>query len=283
MEGKPQQIRSMQYPDEPFDIGLLMDVSPSKEGAVDPIREDTSRFVSLFPLQNRIMVLTFDEEVYVDCDWTTDRKKVDEAIWEFGLHKPGDSTILREAVVLVVKQKFLPRKPRTAMILFSDGVDMGSKGTSEEESFEFLRKSGVLTYCIQHFSWDFHWKVHYHPRSPVEPIDPQPSARIGSIFVGAGKASERDWTAHKVRVIQENAIKYLSHLAQAGGGLHFQLKTIGELGKAYDKIAEELSQVYTISFVPSNKMKKSDFHRIRVKSTREGVIAHSRPQFWESQ
>ncbi|MDA2937949.1 VWA domain-containing protein [Acidobacteria bacterium AH-259-A15] len=282
-EGKSQQVRRVMYPDEPFDIGLLMDVSPSKEEAVDSIRHDTARFVSFFPLQNPIMVLTFDSQVYVDCDWTTDRKKVDEALWEFGLHKPGGSTVLREAVVLAVEQKFLPRKPRTAMILFSDGVDTGSGQVSEKESLEVLKKSGVLTYCVQHFSFAFHRKVHYPtPRSPrdIQSIPGTTGTKVGPIFVGRGRTSERDWAEYKVKTIHENAVKYLRQLAQAGGGLYLQLATINELGKAYDKIAEELSQVYTISFIPSHK-RGERFHSIRVMSTRDDVIARYRPAgYW---
>ena len=154
VNGQPAQVSRVYLPDEPFDIGLVMDVSPSKEAEVDPIRQATDWFVSLFPLQNRMLILTFDEDIYVDCDWTTDRKKVQEAIWEYGLHKPGDSTILHETVVAAADQKFVSRKPRTVMILFTDGVDTGSENVTDEESIQFLKDSNVLTYCIQHFSMD---------------------------------------------------------------------------------------------------------------------------------
>lgn len=279
VDARPVKIKQILQPDEPFDIGLLMDVSPSTEKEVDQIRRATSDFISYFPLQDRLLLLTFDSEVYVDCDWTTDRKKMDEAIWEFGLHKGGSKTILREALVAAAEQKFMPRKPRTAMILFSDGDDTGTKDISKEEAIAYLQKSRVLTYCLQHFSMEYHWKVHHPaPESPDIAKMPSPGGtKAGPIFIGGAGTTERDMAEYKVNSIHESAVSYLGNVSRAGGGRHIQLATIKDLAKAYERVAEDLLQVYTIIFESPLKP-GTQLHSLSVRTTRDDVIAHYRPQ-----
>jgi len=279
--GKEVEIERVLGPDQPFDIGLLMDVSPSKEGEVDPIRSATSAFVDYFPLDHPFLVLTFSEDVFVDCDWTTDRKKVDEAIWEYGLHKPGDSTRIYEAVVSAGEQKFQERRPRTAMILFTDGDDTGSKQVKPDESIRFLRTSGVLTYVIQHFSTSFHMKKYWPaPENPnVQNPLPPSGGQAGPIFIG-GARSERDFAEYQVKKTYERAAAYLRDLAQAGGGGYFNISSVGELPGAYRKIAAELRGVYTIVFKLEPSTRNS-FQKITVQTTRSGIYARPRPaQLW---
>jgi VWFA-related protein len=278
--GELQQITRVVQPEEPFNIGLLIDVSPSKDAEVGTLRSGTAWFVEQFPEPNPIMILTFDSEIYLDCDWTTDRKRVDEAIWEFGLHKPGSKTILHEAIVAAVDQKFIERKPRTAMILFSDGVDVGSQSEFEDESIKVLKRSGVLTYCIQHFSMAHHWQVHYPNPDPndIQSMPPVPGTNTGPIFIGR---TERDQAEYKINRIHSRAVEYLGKAAQAGGGRHIQLASASELQKAYDRVASELLDTYTIFFVPSGRSNPGEFRRVRVVTTREGVVGYPRPEgYW---
>jgi VWFA-related protein len=278
VDARPVKIKRIIQPDVPFDVGLLMDVSPSTEKEVDQIRQATSDFISYFPPQSRLLLLTFDSEVYVDCDWTTDRKKMDEAIWEYGLHKGGSKTILREARVAAAEQKFMPRKPRTAMILFSDGDDTGTKDISKEDSVAYLQKAQVLTYCIQHFSLEYHWKVHHPaPESPDVSRMPSPGgSKAGPIFIGGPGTTERDIAEYKVNTIHENAVAYLGNVSRAGGGQHIQLATINDLAKAYERVASDLLEVYTIVF-ESPLQPGTQLHSVSVRTSREDVIAHFRP------
>jgi VWFA-related protein len=283
VDGEQQTVSRLIGPKEPIHIGLLMDVSPSKEKAVDPIRQATGNFLLSFLPQNPVLLLTFDSEVYVDCDWTTDWKKVEEALWEFGLHKPGAVTILREALGMALTQKFFLHKPRTIMILFSDGVDTGSKSKTKKESLSALKGYGIVTHCVQHFSFVFHRKTWGTPTQFPEstgPIPRTPGPEIGPVILGGGRG-ETDLAEYKVKRLHENAVQYLGGVARATGGVHIQLASVSELGKAFDKIAEELVDVYTISFVPWKENQDRRFHPVHILTTREGVIARFRPKgYW---
>lgn len=277
-DGEPLEVTRLIPPSVPYDVGLVMDVSPSTEEDINPIRQSTSDFVSYFPLESRILVLTFDDDVYVDCDWTTDRKKVDEAIWEYGLHKSGSSTILRDAIVASTEQKFFSHRPRTAMILFTDGVDTGSKVYDKDKTVEFLQGAGVLTYALQYFSLR-HYQMIYAPGSTRYPPDPTrlppPSGGgggIGGIMIGG---SDRDMADRKIRSMYDNAVGFMRRIGDAGGGGLFHLTGLDRMPEAYEEIASELLDSYTIGFRPASRTTKEPVRKVRIRTTRDGVLARS--------
>jgi hypothetical protein len=224
------------------------------------------------------LLLTFDSEIYLDCDWTTDRKKVQEAIWEYGLHKPGSSTILYETVVAAIDQKFLSRKPRTVMVLFSDGVDTGSESVTDEESIEFLGDSAVLTYSIQHFSLEHYWRTHFpgYEDPDITNIPGPRGTKMGPIMVGG--RSDRDWAEYKINAIRDRATRYLGSLTRAGGGQHIQLAGVDELQRAYSRVFEDLAEIYTVSFIPPKGISQSQIRSVAVSTTRNGVYAKVLPK-----
>jgi hypothetical protein len=224
------------------------------------------------------MLLTFDSEIYVDCDWTTDRKKVQEAIWEYGLHKPGSSTILYETVVAAIDQKFLSRKPRSVMILFSDGVDTGSKSIKDEESIKFLGDAAVLTYSIQHFSLEHYWRTNFpgYEDPDITNIPGPSGTKMGPIMVGG--RSDRDWAEYKINEIRNRAVRYLGRLTRAGGGQHIQLAGVDELEKAYARIFEDLADIYTVAFLLPEGVSQTEIRSVAVTTTREGVYAKLLPK-----
>ncbi len=278
-DGEPLQVTRVISPDVPYDVGLVMDVSPSTEKDVDPIRQATSDFVSYFPPASKFLVLTFANEVFVDCDWTTDRKKVDEAIWEYGLHKAGSKTILRDAIVASSEQKFFPRRPRTVMVLFTDGEDTGSDVYDKDHTIEFLQGAGVLTYAIEYFSLEFHQRL-YAPNSTRRPPDPgrlpPPTGGgvpgLGGIIIGG---SDRDMADAEIRAKYDNAVGFMRRVGDAGGGGLFNLESLGRMPEAYEKIASELLDSYTIGFRPASRATKEAVRKVRIRTTREGVLARS--------
>ena len=227
------------------------------------------------------MVLTFDDQVFVDCDWTTDRKKVDEAIWEYGLHKSGSSTHLREALVASLEQKFAQRKPRTAMILFSDGYDIGTKDISESESVEFVSDTGIPVFCIMHFSFA-HYRRTYMPPEPQtgyprigSTIPRTPGSSPGGISVG--RSSEIDYIEARIRRIYNNSASYLRRVTDAADGELKIVAGLDQMPKAYSEIATDLTSVYTLVYEPP-KTRGEDTARVLVETTRDDIITRTRPK-----
>ncbi|MFQ5741499.1 MAG: VWA domain-containing protein [Acidobacteriota bacterium] len=274
--GVEQSILRVMGPNEPFDVGMLLDVSPSVENHVDAIRNETSRFFHSIPETAQALILTFDSQVYVDCDWTTDRKKVDEAIFEFGLHKPGDTSVIYEALAVTLEQKYIERGPRQALILFSDGVEIGSHGVSEKESLKVARQAGILIFSLQYDSRDHYRRLYGGHNDDPRRIPAPPGSTgtsVGGIFVGTGRMSERDWAEYKVQKTFQRATQYMRNVATAGRGPYLAMFHATDLVPIYERILDEISGLYTLTFIPAKPRHDGRFHSVRVTTSRKNVVA----------
>jgi len=281
---KPEQIHvfdsgvevpvvKVHEPGEVFDVGLLLDVSPSVHEMVDVIQDSTSRFFHTLREDAQGLLLTFDSELYLDCDWTTDRKALDEAIYEWGLHKPGNTTVIYDALVIALEKKYVERGPRQALILLSDGVEQGKHQVEKDESLEVAQQAGVLVFPLQYDSRAHYRKLYgsitdYDPRR-----DPRPAGStgtdIGGIFVGSG-SSERDITEYKVQRTFEKASNYMRAVERSGRGPYRLLLKSSDFYKTYEEILGHLTNLYTITVVPRNK---KGFRSVAILTDRDDVTA----------
>jgi len=273
--GSPLPVEGFLDPSTVFDVGLLLDVSPSVHEMVDITQAQTGRFFHSLPLESEALLLTFDTQTYVDCDWTTDRKAMDEAIYELGLHKPGDTSILFESVVVALEKKLRERGYRQALIVLSDGVETGSHDVSEKESLRVARNAGVLLFSVQSDSREHYRRLHggtraYDPTIMTEPPGTT-GGGVGGIFVGTGRPTERDVAEYKVEQTFNRAAEYMRKLADAGRTRHTFLVNFSDLGRVFEDILGDLTDVCTV-LVRSSRT-DGRFHPTQVISNRKGVTA----------
>ena len=72
---------------------------------------------------------------------------------------------------------------------------------------------------------------------------------------------------------------YLIELANKSGGRVLRADTLGALPDAFAKIAAELRTQYAIGYYPTNKTRDGRYRKIKVKSTRNGVVLRARPGY----
>jgi VWFA-related protein len=75
------------------------------------------------------------------------------------------------------------------------------------------------------------------------------------------------------------ADSYLGELANKSGGRLLRADTLGSLPDAFAKIAAELRTQYTIGYYPTNKARDGQYRKIKVTSTRKGVVVRARPGY----
>ena len=75
------------------------------------------------------------------------------------------------------------------------------------------------------------------------------------------------------------ADSYLTELANKSGGRVVRADTIASLPEAFAKIAAELRVQYAIGYYPSNKAKDGRYRKIKVGSSRKGVVIRARPGY----
>ncbi|MBI3949626.1 MAG: VWA domain-containing protein [Acidobacteria bacterium] len=145
--GVEQQVTLFAHAEEPFHVALVLDTSGSTEAELPRIQQAALSFVQQLHPNDRVMIVSFDDDVRVENEFTSDREVLAQAIRR--LHS-GASTHLYDAVYTVVEQRMSQVKGRKAMILFTDGVDTASNQANEQETLHYLEESNVLVYSIRY-------------------------------------------------------------------------------------------------------------------------------------
>ena len=114
--------------DEPINIVLAMDVSGSMSGAgIAAAKTAASNFVSGLGANDRVAIVTFDENVKTLIDSTTDHAAVRNKISTIESIR-GAGTCLYDAAFQAIQIASTLPSGRRAVVLFTDGVDETASG-----------------------------------------------------------------------------------------------------------------------------------------------------------
>jgi hypothetical protein len=113
------------------------------------------------------------------------------------------------------------------------------------------------------------------PADPNDPTDPRNSRTIPS------SRTRREDESLKIMLdnLYLTADGYLAELASKSGGRLLRADTLVSLPDAFAKIAAELRTQYTIGYYPTNKAHDGQYRKIKVTSTRKGVVVRARPGY----
>src|SRR5205814_5877414 len=98
-DGVEQEISDFGTEETPFHVVLLLDTSPSQAFNLRDIQNAAIAFVDQLHASDRVMVVSFDRDIYIDSEFTSDRAQLRRAIYGT---QTGRSTRLYDAVDLVV-------------------------------------------------------------------------------------------------------------------------------------------------------------------------------------
>ena len=144
-DGVKQNVTLFQRAPEPSSIVLLLDTSVSTQGKLGDIRRAANAFVDQLQKNDRIKVISFDDQVRELGEFSADRAVVKKAILSA---QSGYSAKFYDAmnVALEVLREVEGRK---AIVIFSDGVDYRSDYATAESTLRFLEADGVVVYPIR--------------------------------------------------------------------------------------------------------------------------------------
>jgi VWFA-related protein len=149
----------------------------------------------------------------------------------------GIGTVLYDAVFLASDEILRPQEGRKAIILISDGVDVGSR-VSEKEAIEAAHRADTIIYCIRYYD---------------------SSAYGGRGILGTIGRDEDSKGADALKA-----------LVKETGGRFFEVTKKLQLKDIYDKIQEELRNQYNIGYTPP-QTGSTDFRRIKLR-TKDGKL-----------
>jgi Ca-activated chloride channel family protein len=246
-----QKIDRLLPEGDPNNIALLIDTSDSMgwaDGRPDGRPAAISSLVSLLRSDDRLMLVSFNDRIFVDAEFTNDHEQLVHAGTKAEIFP---ATRLYDAVDLVKTDRLDQVPGRKVMILITDGVDTRSRIADSVSTLKGVEEGNLLIYVIQCRADSNPAIVKGLPAGLVSP-------RTGWIPSFLNKALEG----------QENryagADKYLQNLSTGSGGELYFAAAPGDVKDILAHIADELGHEYTICYYPSNARSDASYHHLHV-------------------
>jgi hypothetical protein len=122
-------------------------MSYSAKFKIAEIQSAAISFIDQLREQDKVMVVSFDQDVHLLCEPTNDRQKIYSAIKST---KVTTGTSLYEAIDMVINDRMRWIKGRKAIILFTDGVDTTSSRTNDLKNLNDAMELDALIYPIRY-------------------------------------------------------------------------------------------------------------------------------------
>ena len=273
-----QEIALFSNEQQPFTVALVLDMSYSTKFKIAEIQAAAIAFTAQLRPNDKVLIVSFDEEVHVLCEPTSDREVMRRAIRQTQI---STGTSLYEAVDLVINQRLKKIEGRKAVVLFTDGVDTTSRRAHDLSNLSDALELDALIYPIQ---YDTFADVQAMKNKPViqQPSIPSPiPSKNKSPFPfplptgGIGTPSGQGTTPEDYR----RAGEYLSEMATRTGGTVYQATTSANLTQAFSDIAAELREFYSIGYYPSGEAKPGKKRKIKVRVNQGNVAVRSRDSY----
>jgi Ca-activated chloride channel homolog len=145
-DGKPQTIISFRHEDIPVSMGIVIDNSGSMREKRAKVNQAALNLVRSSNPQDEVFVVNFNDEYYLDQDFTNDLLKLKEALEKIDAR---GGTALYEAIVAsadhLAKDARLERK---VLFVVTDGEDNASRETLEQAVKQLQEENGPSVYAI---------------------------------------------------------------------------------------------------------------------------------------
>lgn len=145
-DGKPQTIVSFHHEDIPVDMGILIDNSGSMREKRAKVNQAALNLVRSSNPNDRVFIVNFNDEYYLDQDFTNNLLKLKEALEKIDAR---GGTALYEAVVAsadhLAKYGKLDKK---VLFVVTDGEDNASRESLEQAVKQLQEENGPQVYAI---------------------------------------------------------------------------------------------------------------------------------------
>ncbi len=274
-DGREQEIALFSNEQQPFTVALVLDMSYSTTFKITEIQQAAITFINQLRPNDKVMVVSFDEEVHLLCEPTGDRERIYRAIKGTQI---STGTSLYEAVGLVLNNRLKKIEGRKAIVLFTDGVDTTSRRENDLSNRSDAQESEAVIYPLQYDTYADVQKMKNQKIGLPGTLPGQIPSQNKSPFPfplptgGIGTASQQGTTAEDY----QKAGEYLRELADSTGGRVYQASSTSNLTQAFTSIANELREFYSIGYYPPEDSKPGSKRRLKVKVNRSNLSVRAR-------
>lgn len=289
-DGVEQEVALFSNDSQPFTVALVLDMSYSAKFKAAEIQNAAIEFIDQLRPEDRVTVISFDQEVHIHCEPTSDRKAIYAAIRRAQI---STGTSLYEAVDLTINDRLRKIEGRKAMVLFTDGVDTTSRRSNDLDNLRDAMEIDTIIYPIRYDTFADVQRIKNNPmpqelpqkqgtgglpKGTTPPIVPKgnPSTFPFPIPIGGmGTPSDKGTTPEEYARGEE----YLDQLALRTGGRIYVADTLGNLSNAFRKIASELRELYSIGYYPPDEGKGGKIRKVKVKVDVPNVAVKARDSY----
>ena len=264
-----QTIAVFEASEEPLNIALLLDTSRSTEQVLDDIKKDAADFLKELRPQDRAMVISFDYDVHVLSGLTPDRKALERAIKNARIGEQV-GTVLRDAVAAVIERHFKRVDGRKAIILLTDGKDVGS-GIAEQGLLDEAAESGAMIYTV-------FFETTFIRRGWIDPLTfPRRRVWVGRDRFPPQKPRGEE-RRRRVEMKNQEAVNFLTDLSEVSAG-RFYSSQVSDLKKTFKLVTEELRHQYRLGFYPDRSKADGQRHVLRVQVNNPDAVVRARRSY----
>ncbi len=279
--GVEQSVAYFEPAEKPFTVALLLDTSASTHFHLAEIKEAAIAFAKQLRPQDRVLIVSFNDEVLLLTEVTNDLNIIETVIEENA--NTGSSTRLYDAVDLTIKERLNKIKGRKAIVLFTDGVDTSSQQASYQSTLGEVQELDALIYPIQYDTSDYLRAMQNAGSVTVT------TTRRG-IFGTTTQQQTYNVPANNgvalpgtTKADYDRADKYLHALADETGGRLYQANDTQQLADAFTRIAEELRRQYSLGYYPKTEgAESSERRQIKVKVKQPNLAVKARDSYTKS-
>jgi VWFA-related protein len=314
-DGRPQKIKSFTRESNlPYRLGLLVDTSRSLSGGIEAERKAAGKFVdTMLPAdpkagKDEAFLIHFDREVELLQDFTSSRDKMHHELDGMGptargsrddaqgpettgddrdRPRPGrNGTQLYDAIFLASDELMKPKDGRKALVVFSDGVDRGSKETLND-AVDAADRANLAIYTI-YFKGEQERGSGGFPGTGSDRRGGggYPGGGGGGRYPGGGYPGggyPGGGGGRRPGGDRESSVdgkKIMERIAERTGGRFFEAKKKDNLEEIYGQIAEELRGQYLLTYTPDVVDKEGGFHKIVLKANKDDLAVVTREGYF---
>jgi VWFA-related protein len=300
-DGQPQTVKYFaRETDLPLTLGLLVDTSMSQRRVLNEERDASESFLAqvLREEKDKAFVIHFDREVELLQDLTSSHEQLRTALESLqtpqltrasaggnggggdpgsgqgrGSGHHGAGTLLYDAVFLASDEMMQKQPGRKAVIVLSDGVDMGSK-ESLESAIEAAQRANTIVYSILFKDDDAYGNGGGFGGSGISiPGMGGPGMGRGGMGGGRGGGGGRRYPEQHA-----DGKKILDRISRETGGRLFEVSKKEPVGQIYSQIQEELRNQYSLGYTPNAI--EPGYHKILVAAKKKDLAVQARDGYY---
>lgn len=278
-DGVRQEIDQLLPTEAPFNLLLLLDVSGSTQSYIHLMQQAAVDFTRQIKTNDKVAIATFNSSVQLIQNFTNDRAEAEKAIRRI---KSGGGTAFYDALMTCLDRYMRGIEGRSAIVVFTDGVDNQLEGrtregsrTTYDELYRRVQESDTIIYTIFLDTEGQMAAARRNQRGyPGGYPGGYPRGRRGGfpggfpfpLPVPTPQPAPQPYPRRQedTRAIYEEANRQLQEIADETGGRMYTPHKASELSGVYSEIADDLRIQYLLAYNSTNRAQDGRWRQIRV-------------------